>query len=204
MTNVDALNSLRNLAISLEVGDIASHVLNDPRFLNWSGSSKPNQHHYGKGGLCIHTHEVTNLCLLHIKEMNLNIDVVEMFLSALYHDCGKMWDYQPVYKYVEEHPRANKDEIYTNYSEWRSTDHKRLIHHISRSALEWNKACVLYGEKYNKYVDSVTHDILSHHGLRQWGSPVMPKTKAAWLLHLCDGISARMNDADKIDLVHEN
>lgn len=30
----------------------------------------------------------------------------------------------------------------------------------------------------------------------------LAKTQTAWLVHLCDGISARMNDCDRLDLVH--
>jgi len=171
----------------LGVYDIASVVIADPRFELWSGSSKSHQHHYGKGGLVQHTHEVVDLCFANIAALQLNLDPVEVYLSALFHDCGKMWDYEPT------------DD---SYKEWNGNEHKRLIHHISRSALVWNSACTQHSFKYgNKYADSVTHNILSHHGQREWGSPVMPKTKAAWLLHLCDGISARMNDADKWDFV---
>jgi 3'-5' exoribonuclease len=175
-------------AHTLGVYDIAATVIADPRFEVWSGSSKPHQHHYGKGGLIQHTYEVVELCISNVNLLKLDIDPIEIYLSALFHDVGKMWDYEPVDK---------------NYKEWRGTEHKRLIHHISRSALVWNSACIHHCFKYNKYADNVTHNILSHHGMREWGSPVMPKTKAAWLLHLCDGISARMNDADKFDKVNE-
>ena len=188
-TSSECKQLLIDVANRLDVFDIASWVISDPRFALWSGSSKPEQHHYGKGGLVRHTYEVVELCFTNIKALKLNIDPVEMYLSALFHDCGKMWDYEP---------------IDGNFQNWHGTAHKRLIHHISRSALFWNDACRntgKYGLKYNKYCDTVTHNILSHHGMREWGSPVMPKTKAAWLLHLCDGISARMDDADKCDFL---
>lgn len=184
----------------LDIYDIASIVIADPRFELWSGSSKPHQHHYGKGGLIQHTCEVVDLCFANIAELQLNLDPKEVYLSALFHDCGKMWDYTPVCKDLSD-PRGNEHNYVTDYSQWTSTSHKRLIHHISRSALVWNAACAQHSFKYGRYADSVTHNILSHHGCREWGSPVMPKTKAAWLLHLCDGISARMNDADKWDFV---
>ena len=174
-------------AADLGIHDIAAVVIADPRFVTWSGSSKPTQHHYGKGGLCQHTSEVVDLCFSSIETLGLtDIDPIEIYLSALYHDCGKMWDYEPT-----------NDQ----YTEWKGTEHKRIIHHISRSAITWHNACNYYSYRYGKYADSVTHNILAHHGRREWGSPVMPKTKAAWLLHMCDGISARMNDADKIDYV---
>lgn len=172
----------------LHVYDIAAVVIADPRFELWSGSSKSHQHHYGKGGLVQHTHEVVDLCFTNIAALQLNLDPKEVYLSALFHDCGKMWDYEPV------------DD---SYSEWQGNEHKRLIHHISRSALVWNSACIQHSFEYGKYADRVTHNILSHHGLREWGSPVMPKTKTAWLLHLCDSISARMNDANKWDFVNK-
>ena len=44
--------------------------------------------------------------------------------------------------------------------------------------------------------DEVLHAILSHHGRREYGSPVSPSTRIAWLLHLCDSISARMFDCN--------
>ena len=179
-------------AHKLGVYDIASHVIADPRFEVWSGSGGSNHHHYGKGGLCQHTSEVVDICFSNIKILGLvDIDPIEIYLSALYHDSGKMWDYTPT------------DAKYTQCTQWIKSTHSRLIHHISRSAIFWNQVCTFHNFKYGKYADSVTHNILSHHGNREYGSPVAPKTKAAWLLHLSDSISARMNDADKIDLIKE-
>lgn len=186
---IDYKQQLINRANILGVYDIASVVIDDPRFELWSGSSKKHQHHYGKGGLIQHTCEVVELCFVNFNLLKLDIDPIELYTSALFHDCGKMWDYEPVDK---------------SYNVWVGTEHKRTIHHISRSALVWNSAVATHNSKYIKYADSVTHNILSHHGQREWGSPVMPKTKAAWLLHLCDGISARMNDADKWDFVKKD
>ena len=48
--------------------------------------------------------------------------------------------------------------------------------------------------------DEVLHCILSHHGQRAWGSPVAPKSIEAWILHLCDGLSARADDYKTLDL----
>jgi 23S rRNA maturation-related 3'-5' exoribonuclease YhaM len=48
--------------------------------------------------------------------------------------------------------------------------------------------------------DEVLHAILAHHGFQEFGSPVQPNSKVAWLLHLCDSISARMDDVDKMDI----
>ena len=50
---------------------LASNILNDERFLEWSGSSSPDKHHYGTNGLLLHTLEVTKLCFSTAKTLNL-------------------------------------------------------------------------------------------------------------------------------------
>jgi 3'-5' exoribonuclease len=183
------LNYLKEEADDLGVSDACNVLLDDKRFSIWSGSSKPEQHHYGDGGLLKHTAEVVRLCLMNNVVMNYKIDERELFLAALFHDAGKMWDY-----------------VHTGHSEdsgkWVSAPHKRKIHHISRSSIYFNQVASNYllpqGFEEAR-VDEVTHAILAHHGQRAWGSPVAPKTKLAWMLHLCDGISARMDDCDKND-----
>ena len=163
---------------------VANELLFDPKFDMWSGSSKPEQHHYGKHGLAIHTHEVMAIAFSTKINLELEIDPVELYLSVLFHDSGKLWDYTT-----------------EDYVNWTSTPHKRLIHHISRSGLMWHDAAQKNPDVYDKYHDVVLHNILSHHGQREYGSPVAPKTRTAWLLHLSDAMSARMNDCDKQDLV---
>lgn len=179
------LQTLREMANRHGVSDIAKVVLDDSRFRIWAGSSVPGAHHHYDGGLAEHTLDVAMLCeqnarMLHC-EKDLELD--EMFLAALFHDTGKMWDYEKI------------------DGKWVGTEHKRLIHHISRSGIVWVEACSLYRGVYGIMKDRVLHAILAHHGKREWGSPVAPKTKMAWLLHLCDQLSARMNDCDTNDLI---
>lgn len=180
------LLKIRAKELGPDVLKVANIVLNDERFPVWSGSGKPHNHHYFDGGLVKHTFEVVSLCFVNRNALNLiNMDEKELFFSALFHDAGKMFDYQKV------------DDV------WGSAPHKRNIHHISRSALIWSHAVKLDDTLNANYHDSVLHAILSHHGLREWGSPVAPKSRVAWLLHLCDGISARMDDYHKHDIVDE-
>jgi len=163
-----------------KIKDFLSNLVVPNLFYRCSGSSKPEQHHYGNGGLVKHTHEVLSLCLQNGKAYNLDLNV--LLTAAFFHDWGKMWDY-------EQNQKSK---------EWFGSEHKRYIHHISRSAIEFN----MLANKANlsaNFIDSVTHCILSHHGRREWGSPVAPKSREAWMLHLCDGISARMDDCLKID-----
>ncbi len=178
-----SLERLSNLAIEYNCVNIANEVIKDEKFAIWSGSSKPNLHHYGKGGLLKHTTEVVELCLLNnnfLNQIGKGTDNKELFLAALFHDIGKTFDYEP----------TNGE-----MSEWQGTVHKRRIHHISRSALIWNSVADCEPE----IVENVLHAILAHHGQRAWGSPVAPATITAWLLHLCDGISARSEDCERIE-----
>jgi len=190
MTPKTSLEYIEKTANDLGVGHIANEVIGDGRFYLWSGSSRKEQHHYGKHGLVRHTAEVIMLCLANDAILGCGMDHRELFLAALFHDCGKMWDYASL-----------SDDGQQNYDNWVSTPHKRSIHHISRSAIQWNLAA----EKWELTkspaidVDEITHAILAHHGQRAWGSPVAPKSGLAWMLHLCDGISARMDDCDSWD-----
>lgn len=194
--NDDLIKSLREIAVRLTVQDIAGIVLDDPQFARWSGSSKPHLHHYGDGGLARHTHEVVTLCFTNAPSLSLMGYPVpsarEIYLAALFHDVGKMWDYEAI-----EHP---SDIETVEHTTWQSAPHKRLVHHISRSAIEWSRAVDRF-PAYRGIEGAVLHAILAHHGQREWGSPVAPKTRLAWLLHLCDGLSARFNDADTLDVV---
>lgn len=157
-----------------------------PQFEYWAGSHNKMLHHYERGGLVRHTLEIVEVGLHVIPELNLceKVDPIEFYLSALFHDTGKMFDYEQV-----------------SENEWKPTEHRRLIHHLPRSCLIWHDIAGKFTEVNNRYHDSVLHAILAHHGRREAGSPVAPKTRVAWLLHLCDGISARMDDADSLDVV---
>jgi len=173
------LNDLFSLADKYNVRSVADEILADWRFPRWPGSATPIHHHCRRGGLIEHTHEVVHLCLANneLFPEHKRLPADRVFLAALFHDIGKIYDYGPV------------DE---NYDTWINLEHKKNIHHISRSALIWHKASerLLSIEVF----DDVLHAILAHHGCREWGSPVTPNSKLAWLLHLCDSLSARFDD----------
>lgn len=166
--------------------ELIAPVIDHPQFAICSGSAHPKHHHYGTGGLARHTYEVAHLCDTIDEQywFDTSINGLHLFLAAVYHDVGKIWDYG-----MSDHE-----------GEWVGTTHKRLIHHVSRSAIFWNEAATKLGLS-DETKDKVTHCILSHHGKREYGSPVAPFSKEAWILHLCDSISARMDDCDKIDVL---
>ncbi len=169
---------LRQMASQRGVEQICSPVLDRIDFYFWSGSSKPEQHHYGTGGLARHTYEVVRLCsdvnnLLACT--NKSCDSGELFTAAVWHDFGKLRDYDMI------------DGV------WQGTDHRTNIHHLPESAILFDRAaqsCHWLNDKR----DRVLHAILAHHGQREWGSPIRPNSIMAWILHLCDSISARTEE----------
>jgi len=190
--SIVAYNNMLDLAEHLDVEDLARVVLDDDIFRRWSGCDNPKLHHYGEYGLITHTWEVVKACQkMRDVFYKYDIDQTELFLAGLYHDVGKIYDYEC------------KDGVYT------ARKHKRRIHHISRSALIWNDAITKeIDNTLGKYIpgrmqmkENVLHAILSHHGQRAWGSPVAPDTRIAWLLHLCDSMSARLYDCDTNDRI---
>jgi len=197
-----SIDELRGHADYHGVRKIADLMLDDPRFIVWSGSSHEGQHHHGTGGLVTHVSEVVHMCMLLKNECYPDLDEKVLFLSALLHDWGKLWDYEPWdYGSTAKPLKAcviTDPKLIDQHTKWRGAPHKRNIHHISRSAIEWSKAVALTGE-CKDIEEQVTHAILAHHGQRAWGSPVAPNSRIAWLLHCCDIISARMADCETLD-----
>ena len=161
-----------------------------PQFNRWPGSHSSKLHHFEEGGLVRHTWEIVDLGLTTIPMLKLKgkVTPIEFYLAALFHDTGKLFDYEEIH-------------THDNSCHWQSTQHKRLIYHINRSVLIFHDIIAKFPDLNAKYHDDVMHDILAHHGRREFGSPVAPKSHCAWLLHLCDSISARMDDADRLDVV---
>jgi 3'-5' exoribonuclease len=190
---IDYLKELRRRAIQFNVAEYCFPVLENECFPTWSGAGKDIHHHYGDGGLLKHTYEVVEFAMtaLSTHRYIAGADALngkELFISAVWHDYGKLWDYQKV------------DGVWGKHN-----DHARRIHHISRSAIEWQKFAYSLpymddgGKLLGIDIDNITHNILSHHGMREWGSPVAPATKEAWILHLSDNMSARLDDTEKHD-----
>lgn len=180
MTHIEyILNECKQLGISSHI----SPVVDNEKFHRWPASI--DKHHADEGGLLRHTYEVLKSSLNMAKMYSLSTDDKQILaVSAVWHDYGKLWDYV----------------WYNDIDKWKKSDHNRNIHHLPRSTIEWNKHAADNGENNSWFTDEVTHCILSHHQLRQWGSNVFPNSKPAWILHCCDNISARMDDYDKISI----
>ena len=130
-----------------------------------------NVHHAYAGGLLEHTLSVCELCM-HICDHYPELDRQVILAGAIFHDIGKAWELS--------------GGLANDY-----TDEGRLIGHIS---IGLEKATP-YLEKAGLEVELVMHFkhlVLGHHGTREWGSPVLPATQEALVLHYADNIDAKL------------
>jgi 3'-5' exoribonuclease len=84
-----------------------------------------------------------------------------------------------------------KTKEYAFNDEFGFTDDGRLVGHIVRAivAIEMAAAKIAFPQEE---LQQLTHLIASHHGTLEWGSPVVPKTVEAVLLHQLDLLDSRM------------
>ncbi|MBS3762021.1 MAG: HD domain-containing protein [Planctomycetes bacterium] len=142
-----------------------------------------HHHHNYLGGLAEHTLEVWELAERFCAQYEEQINRELMLAGAALHDIGKIRCYE-LLSGVSEH-----------------TDEGYLLNHIfiSSSMISnlWDRNVTPEVESENKEEASelkhvLLHIILSHHGKKEWGSPVIPQTPEALLIHYCDQISATM------------
>ena len=127
-------------------------------------------HHAFPGGLLNHTHQ-----MLHMLEglypcLPYEIKIERCILSILFHDYGKVYEYN------------HQGDIQPDMS---------LLGHIYISAHKLQN--VLDQKQIDpEEVKRIIHCILAHHGQREWGSPVVPCTQEAAIVHYLDNISAKV------------
>lgn len=168
--------SRRNAELPASFRKLNHNVLIDPRFQQWPAAI--HRHHTGDGGLLRHTSQVVRGCEFFKEQAdacsppNAGLMWSILFTAALWHDYGKIWNYEKV------------------DGQWTHTAHCKNIGHLCRSYAEFMAAS--NGVLPDNTRDEIGHLILSHHGRREWGSPVEPKTREAHALHLADMASSHV------------
>lgn len=134
-------------------------------------------HHCYFGGLLVHTAQVLQLGVAQVQALQDPYSLEVLVMATIWHDWAKLWDYAPE---INVHDRTlghvNKQE------------HSYQHHHVYRSAVEFEKHATGLPAKF---VFDVVHCILSHHGRPEWGSVITPQSKAAFILHASDNLSAK-------------
>lgn len=177
---VSDLQYLMTLALALPepYRSLSVCVLDSDHFRSYPGST--GHHHSEEGGLLRHTAEVVRTCEFYHSQAPDNLDWPVLLTAALWHDYGKIWDYE-AFRTTGNNP----GEMVTAYQK---TRHRDIINHPARSYAEFMSMSEAVMQDEER--DEIGHLILSHHGRRDWGAIQEPKTAEAWALHLADMASA--------------
>jgi 3'-5' exoribonuclease len=132
-------------------------------------------HHNCVGGLLEHTLEVIAICrsLAALYPQHINLDL--LLAGAILHDIGKIEEYR-------------QDSISFDF-----TDRGKLVGHISIGKEMLDRRMAALPDFPAGLKLELEHMLLTHHGMREWGSPEVPKTIHAFALFHADLLSARMN-----------
>ena len=132
-------------------------------------------HHEYASGLLYHTTTMLKTAEALSKIYSVNVSI--LYAGIILHDVGKTIELSgPI---LPKYTTAGK-----------------LLGHISIINAEVSKICEQLGINDETCV-LLQHMVLSHHGQFDFGSPVLPMTKEAELLHFIDDIDSRMNAIDK-------
>ncbi len=130
-------------------------------------------HHVYLGGLLEHTLSVVRLLDLVTRHyQGLNRDLI--IAGAILHDLGKIYEF-------------NYDRL-IEYS-----DEGRLIGHIVMGAEMIGKRIAQLPSFPASLAMELKHLILSHHGVLEYGSPKLPHTVEAIVVHMIDDLDAKVN-----------
>ncbi len=138
-------------------------------------SAAKSVHHAYIHGLLEHTLSIVKLSALICDFYGKDVINKELtIMGALFHDIGK----------IQEMDVDNSFEY---------TDEGKLLGHLLLGISLIDKYIQNIPDFPKKARDLLVHLIASHHGLLEFGSPTVPKTKEAFVLHYADNIDAKMN-----------
>ena len=141
-----------------------------------SSPSAMTHHHNYVGGNLEHTIGVLRLCK-NISEMYTGINKDLVITGAILHDVGKLKEY------------ISKASI-------EKTDEGNFIGHIvigDRWVREKIDVLRKKGQNFDKELENkICHILLSHHGKYEYGSPRMPKTIEAMVVHAADMMDSQV------------
>ncbi len=136
-------------------------------------------------GLWWHSIEVGEAALGLARSIGTYVDALSvdvLVLGALLHDVGKVLEYD-VLAGVGIRRAAIAHARY----------HTTLGIQLVTEAVTLGRDTLEAAGTPRWLVDAVLHVIESHHAMKEWGSPTAPASREAWLLHLADMASAKLN-----------
>ncbi|OAA31505.1 hypothetical protein AT15_05380 [Kosmotoga arenicorallina S304] len=160
------LRALLNKTISPESGSVKG-------FFRAPAATK--NHHVRIGGLLEHSLRVAKLSIKSVDLLNCPYNRDLLIAGALLHDIGKVFTYE-----------------HENYT-FEFTDAGMFEEHIVLGIQTLTKAI----EKIDGFPpileQKLFHIVASHHGLKEWGSPIVPRILEAIIIHNCDRLEAQID-----------
>lgn len=131
-------------------------------------------HHAYLGGLLEHTVSVVKLCETIASHYGEVVDRDLLVASALLHDVGKIFEltWERGFDYSDE---------------------GRLLGHITQGVLFVEEQIRQIPDFPSRVRMELLHNILSHHGQYEWGSPRRPKTLEGLILHAVENLDGKVN-----------
>lgn len=180
-TKIDVEKAMEEIKTIIEklsdpLKKIVKGVMNDAvlqRFVAWPAAA--SVHHAFVGGLLEHTYSMLKLAEASKGDVsNEGIDWDVVMAAVIVHDIGKVavYDFDMV-----SIKKNNLDSL---------IGHIVLGHELVSRVARENKV-----PSSNEQVLNLRHCILSHHGKKEWGSPVTAATREAILVHQLDMIQSR-------------
>jgi len=162
---------LRKLLSRLFQGDLLEQFSTAP--------AAKRMHHAYIGGLLEHTLSVTGMAVKTADHYS-GLDRDLLVAGALVHDIAKTKEFS----------------YHTLPFDY--TDCGRLLGHLVLGVEMVREAAAKVDELSPARVDVLAHLVLSHHGRYEFGSPVLPMTPEAILLHHLDDMDAKINYIDQL------
>lgn len=143
-------------------------------------------HHARRGGLVEHVAQMMRsaqaLCTVY---QDLNRDLLTA--GVLFHDCGKMWE--------NTYPEVGFTQPFNMYGEMLGHIPMgiEVLGSVWRTMME-DEDAQAWGDLLPKNAEvklHLQHLIASHHGSYEWGSPTLPRTPEAMMLHYVDNLDAK-------------
>lgn len=186
----DAISSVEKLPIRC----LLESYFCDPEFAaafrDWPAAVR--HHHAYCGGLLEHTVGVLQICMLAAENYS-NVDRDFVIAGALLHDVGKLSSHaydktrgitgMSLQGIAADHIVLGSEQIGARI---------RMLTEACPKKEQCREAC--WDQKMALYM---AHLIVSHHGTKEWGSPVEPATIEACILHFADNMDAQVNKFER-------
>lgn len=152
---------------------------------------------YAKVPAALHMHhDMPNGLFMHMSEMlEIYMKIAEtkwassnkheyVLLGIVFHDYGKIMNYD-IENYQYNYSTPLLGHIYIS------------AHYLENILTAYNSQANPEDQITHKQLAVAVHCVLAHHRNKEWGSPVVPATKEAMILHFIDDLSGKGNMYDK-------